>query len=71
MAERTDRGETAFSWLQRFVGLGAFVYALAELRRVDLAFLAIAVAAFPGREFRAFLKSWRRNGNGGNGNGGR
>lgn len=65
MTERSDRGDTAWGWVVRGVSLGVFIYSaiLSKTPNFGIAFLAICGAAFPAKDFRAMLRSWRsRNG---------
>jgi hypothetical protein len=58
------RGEVAWDWLRRAVCLVGFVYGafVKEGVSVIIVFLSLCGAVFPAAEFRALLKSWRRNG---------
>lgn len=66
MTERSDRGDIAWGWIVRGVSLGVFVHAaiLSNSPNFGIAFLAICGAAFPARDFRAMLRSWRNGRNG-------
>jgi len=58
------RGETAWDWLRRAICLGGFVYGafIKDGVNVVIVFLSLCGAVFPANEFRALLRSWRRNG---------
>lgn len=73
MAERVDRGDTAWGWVVRGGSFVAFLFSAIVLPlkgqtpNFGVAFLAICGAAFPTKEFRALLRGWRNGRNGGNG----
>lgn len=68
MSERPGRSEFVFEVAYRGSALGVFLFStvilplMGKTPHFGVAFLAICAAAFPSKEFRGLIRSWRRSG---------